>query len=91
MTVATQSLQDVRRPSNYHSLDSSELMARWHEHEDRDAREELFERFRPLVAGARALSSSAIQGWRHGDTTVAPRATEAIASHSSRASASFVR
>src|ERR1700742_3281064 len=49
MTVATQSLQDVRRPSNYHSLDSSELMARWHEPEDRDAREELFERFRPLA------------------------------------------
>ena len=47
--MATQSVQDVRRPTNYRSLDTPELMARWHDHGDRDAREELFERFRPLA------------------------------------------
>ena len=51
--MPTQSLQDVRRPPN-HTLDTDELMARWHEDGDRSAREELFERFRPL---ARKLAS----------------------------------
>jgi RNA polymerase sigma-B factor len=44
--VPTRSMPDLRR----HSVaDTEELMARWHDHDDRDAREELFERFRPLA------------------------------------------
>src|ERR1700744_6663172 len=48
-TVATQSLPDLRSPLDHHALDAPALMARWHDHGDRDAREELFERFRPLA------------------------------------------
>ena len=47
--MPTQSLQDLRRPPSHHSLDTDELMARWHDDGDRSAREELFERFRPLA------------------------------------------
>ena len=47
--MATQSLPDLRSPLDHHALDTPALMARWHDHGDRDAREELFERFRPLA------------------------------------------
>jgi RNA polymerase sigma-B factor len=46
-------MPELRRP-NDHALDTDELMARWHDDGDRSAREELFERFRPL---ARKLAS----------------------------------
>jgi RNA polymerase sigma-B factor len=46
-------MPEFRRP-NDHALDTDELMARWHDDGDRSAREELFERFRPL---ARKLAS----------------------------------
>jgi RNA polymerase sigma-B factor len=47
-------MPELRRPANDHALDTDELMARWHDDGDRSAREELFERFRPL---ARKLAS----------------------------------
>jgi RNA polymerase sigma-B factor len=47
-------LAELRRPPNHPALDTDELMARWHDDGDRSAREELFERFRPL---ARKLAS----------------------------------
>jgi len=47
--VSTRSMPDLRRPPNHHALETPELMARWHDHEDREAREELFARFRPLA------------------------------------------
>jgi RNA polymerase sigma-B factor len=52
--MPTQLMPEVRRPPNLHALDTDELMARWHDDGDRSAREELFERFRPL---ARKLAS----------------------------------
>jgi RNA polymerase sigma-B factor len=47
-------MPELRHPANDHALDTDELMARWHDDGDRSAREELFERFRPL---ARKLAS----------------------------------
>ena len=47
--MPTRSSPDLRRPSHHGLSDTEELMARWHDHGDRDAREELFERFRPLA------------------------------------------
>jgi RNA polymerase sigma-B factor len=52
--MRTQLMPEVRRPPNLHALGTDELMARWHDDGDRSAREELFERFRPL---ARKLAS----------------------------------
>ena len=46
--MQTTSLADARRSEA--SLTTTEtLMARWHDHEDREAREELFQRFLPLA------------------------------------------
>jgi RNA polymerase sigma-B factor len=47
--VPTRCLSDLPRPADHRLSDTAELMARWHDHGDRDAREELFERFRPLA------------------------------------------
>jgi RNA polymerase sigma-B factor len=47
--VPTRSSPDLRRPSDHGLSETEELMARWHDHSDREAREELFERFRPLA------------------------------------------
>ena len=47
--MSTRPLPELRRPPNHAGLDTAVLMARWHEDGDQDAREELFERFRPLA------------------------------------------
>jgi RNA polymerase sigma-B factor len=47
--VPTRLSPDLRRPSHHGLSETEELVARWRDHGDRDAREELFERFRPLA------------------------------------------
>jgi RNA polymerase sigma-B factor len=42
-------LPDLRRPPNLQTLDTAELISRWHDHRDPDVREELYQRFRPLA------------------------------------------
>jgi RNA polymerase sigma-B factor len=42
-------LPALPRSPDHHDLDTAALVARWQDHDDRDAREELFERFRPLA------------------------------------------
>jgi RNA polymerase sigma-B factor len=47
--VPTKSLPDVRLAPSAHLIDTSELLARCHDHQDQEAREELFQRFLPLA------------------------------------------
>ncbi len=47
--MSTRALPDVRRPQDSRLADPAELVARWRDHADEAAREELFERFLPLA------------------------------------------
>ncbi|MGH2894573.1 MAG: sigma factor, partial [Solirubrobacteraceae bacterium] len=47
--MQTTSSVDVQRPDSARLSRTAILMARWHDHEDREAREQLFEQFLPLA------------------------------------------